>query len=108
PVELTVGTDIIIDTTTDGYDIITLDGDGEIYKCPDSTTATLYDTQAGATFIGYNKDYLIVGVGNVLKDITGSAATVYTHPQANFEWVDSCDGNSCIYVVGGLGDKTVV
>lgn len=108
PVELTVGEDIIIDTCTDGYDIITLDDTGDIYKCPDNTTANLYDSQAGATFIGYNKDYLIVGVGNVLKNITGSEATVYTHPQANFRWVDSCDGNSCIYVVGGVGDKTVV
>jgi len=108
PTDLTVGTNTILDAISDGYDVITLHSDGKVYKSTNATTTALYQTHAGATFIGYNKDYLIVGAGNVLKNITGTAVTVFTHPQATFTWVDSCDGNSCIYALGGSNEKWVI
>jgi hypothetical protein len=63
-----------------------------------------------ASFIAWEKDYLLVGDGNVLKQApkSGGANTVYTHPDSSFRWYSACAGDSCIYVLGRLGDRTVI
>jgi hypothetical protein len=108
PTVLTVTTDVIIDSTYDGNEIVYLDGDGEIFKCPDNTTATSYVTEAGATFVEFVKDYLICGAANLLRDITGTPTTIYTHPITSFRWVDACPGPNAIYVIGSAGDRTTI
>jgi hypothetical protein len=108
PTVLTVTTDTIIDSTYDGNEIVYLDGAGEIFKCPDNTTATSYVTEVGATFVGFVKDYLICGTNNLLRDITGTPTTIYTHPITSFRWVDSCPGPNAIYVIGSAGDRTTI
>jgi len=109
PVSLTVGTTAIIDAVSDGDNVITLhETNGNVYKSLNETTTALYQSHVGATFIGYNKDYLITNEANVLWNITGTPAMIYTHPNTGFRWVDACDGDSAIYVLGGSGDQWVI
>ena len=63
-----------------------------------------------ATFIAWEKDYLMVGDGNILKQApkSGGANTIYTHPDTAFRWYSSAPGNSCIYVLGRIGDTTII
>lgn len=62
------------------------------------------------SFIAWEKDYLLVGDGNILKQApkSGGANTVYTHPDTAFRWYSATGGNSCIYVLGRLGDRTTI
>lgn len=63
------------------------------------------------TFIAWEKDYLIVGEGNILKNSlknTGNAATLYTHPDSTFRWYSAASGNSHIYVLGRLSERTTI
>jgi len=108
PVSLTVTTAKIIDSTYDGNEIVYLDDDGDIWKVPNSASAQFYTAEVGATFVGFNKDYLICGTDNVLRNITGTPVTIYTHPMSDFRWVDSCSGPQAIYVIGSAGDRTTV
>ena len=107
----------IIDIANDGYIVTYLTmgaSDATVYSVdgPAGTPAqwgsAKYSTSA--TFIGWEKDYLLVGDGNVLKQVpkSGGATTVYTHPDTGFRWYSSAAGDSCIYVLGRLGDRTVV
>jgi len=105
---LAAGTDPIIDTTYDGNEIVVLNDSGEIFKCPDETTATLYVTESGATFLAFAKDYLICGTDNTLRDITGTPSTIYTHPIVSFRWTDACSGPRAIYAIGTAGDRTTI
>jgi len=105
---LTAGSNPIIDSTYDGNEIVVLNSSGEIYKCPDETTASLYVTETGATFVAFAKDYLICGTDNLLRDITGSATTIYTHPMSTFRWTAACSGPRAIYAIGTAGDRTTI
>jgi len=97
-----------IDTTYDGNEIVALNASGQIYKCPDETTASLYVTESGATFVAFAKDYLICGTNNTLRDITGTPSTIYTHPITTFRWRDACSGPRSIYAIGFAGDRTTI
>jgi hypothetical protein len=105
---LTAGTAAAIDTTYDGNEIVVLNASGEIYKCPDETTANLYLTETGATFVAFAKDYLICGTNNTLRDITGTPSTIYTHPMSSFRWRAACSGPRAIYAIGSAGDRTTI
>lgn len=112
PATLTVGTSDVISLTYDGDAILTLHSDGKVYRTTNSTTTAQLGATAytGATFISYVKDYLIIGMANVLKNITGGGAgtTIYTSPVTGFRWLDACEGNSAIYLIGGVNEKWVV
>jgi hypothetical protein len=97
----------IIDIADEGYVITTLHADGKIYKTTSTGTSTLFQTLSGATSLEYVKDYLIVGDANVLKDATGAGtpATIYTHPDTSYRWVDYAPGQSAIYALGGIGNR---
>lgn len=109
---LTVGTTDIISVAYDGDAILTLHSDGKVFRSTNTTTTAQLGatTYTGATFIAYVKDYLIVGMANVLKNITGGGAgtAVYTSPITGFTWKGATEGNSSIYLIGGSGDKHVV
>jgi len=99
----------IVSMTYDGDAVITLHADGKVYKSTDNATTSLFGTWAGGTFIAYVKDYLIIGIANVLKNITsGAAVTVYTSPVSGFRWVGACEGLTEIYLCGGAGERSVV
>jgi len=108
PTALTVSSSTIIDSTYDGNEVVYLDSVGDIWKVPNSASALLHVSEPGATFVGFEKDYLICGTDNVLRNITGTPVTVYTHPMSTFRWVDSCSGPQAIYVIGSAGDRTTV
>ncbi len=107
----------IVDIANDGYIVTFLAHDpskSNVYYV-DSPAGTV--TQWGsanytlnATFIAWEKDYLLVGDGNVLKQApkSGGANTVYTHPDSAFRWYSAASGDSCIYVLGRLGDRTTI
>lgn len=107
----------IVDIANDGY-IVTFLAQGATdshvyYVANSSSSPTQWGSasySASATFIGWEKDYLLVGDDNVLKQApkSGGANTIYTHPDPNFRWYSSAAGDSCIYVMGRLGDKTVI
>jgi len=108
PTVLSVSSNSIIDNAYDGNEIVYLDSAGAVWKVPNSASAVVHTTQVGATFVEFTKDYLICGVDNVLRDITGIPTTVYTHPTELFRWVDACSGPNAIYAVGSVGDRTTV
>jgi len=107
----------IVDIANDGYIVTFLAHDASksnVYFV-DNPAATV--TQWGsanyslnATFVAWEKDYLLVGDGNVLKQApkSGGANTVYTHPDSAFRWYSAASGDSCIYVLGRLGDRTTI
>lgn len=108
-----LGPDPIIDIADRGDAVLGLNDQGYIYRLDGpSGTATQYYNSAltGATFIAWEKDYLLCGQANVLKWIkTGNqTTTVYTHPDSSFRWVSACEGPQAIYLLGGYGDKYVV
>jgi hypothetical protein len=111
PAEVTVGTSNIISMTYDGDNVITLAANGDIYYAsgPSASATHLYKSEPNSTFISYVKDYLIVGKGNKLVNITAPVdVDIYTSPVTGFRWVGACEGNTEIYVLGGAGDKHVI
>lgn len=101
----------VVDVARSAPAVTLLYSDGAVLTTagPGATPA-LNGIYASANFIGYEKDYLITGINNVLTDITGGSpgVSVFTHPVAGFRWVSAAAGNSCIYVLGGVADKYVV
>ena len=101
----------IIDIANMGMYVTTLHADGDVYETPGlGGTRITKGNYPNANFIAYEKDFLILGDENVLKNITAGSPgkDIYTAPQANFRWISAASGNSCIYVLGGVGDKFVV
>ena len=103
--------DAIVDVADSGQIVTTLHASGRIYTTDGpSGTPNFGRTYAGANFIQWCKDFLIVGQTNKLYDATstGSGTLLYTHPVSTFRWVEAAAGNSCIYVLGGTADHYVV
>ena len=100
----------IIDIANYGQVVTTLHDDGKVYTTagPGATPVARSGTFSNASFIAWEKDYLLIGDGNVLKDITGTAHTVYTHPLTDYRWNSAAAGNSCIYVLGGVADHYMI
>lgn len=105
--------------TCDGEGVIAALVNGTIVKATSATTLATLATLPGVDFVTYGKDRLVAAAGNVLYDITGvtdgSAVIghdpelkIHQHPLASFTWVDGCDGLNCIYLIGGVGDRSVV
>lgn len=107
----------VIDIANTGAVVTTLHDDGHIYT---STPPSLGSTNTGSeysnkqytsgTFIAWEKDYLLVGDGNVLKWVkTGNQdQIIFTHPDSSFRWYSAASGDSCIYVLGRVQDKTYI
>jgi hypothetical protein len=112
----------VIAITYDGDAVIVLTDTGKVFRLTDSNTSTEVTVTpptgttpsanpiTEATFIAYAKDYLILGVGNQLWDITNPAASkiIYTSPVTGFTWKGACEGNQAVYLIGGVGDKHVI
>jgi len=95
----------IIDIADAGHIITTLHADGKVYKT--NSVSTLFKTLPGAYSVAWEKDYLIINVDNTLNDATGGGAPslIYTHPDDDYRWESYASGQSCIYALGGLGDR---
>jgi hypothetical protein len=107
--------------TYDGEAVLVLTDAGTVFAAKDPTTVAprkvtppaspaVPNAVTEATFIAYVKDYLILGVGNQLWDITDpdKGVLIYTSPVVGFTWKAACEGSSAIYLIGGAGDKHVV
>jgi hypothetical protein len=107
--------------TYDGESVIVLTDTGTLYEAKNPTTVAPRKVTppaspaapnpiAQATFVAYVKDYLILGVGNQLWDITDpdKGVLIYTSPVVGFTWKGACEGANAIYLIGGAGDKHVV
>jgi hypothetical protein len=108
PITLNITSNRIINSTYDGNEVVYLDSVGDIWKAPNSASVVLHKSEPNATFVAFVKDYLITASNNVLKDITGTTATIYTHPTEGFRWYGACEGPNAIYVVGHVGDRTTI
>lgn len=114
-----------ISITYDGDAIIVLTDSGKVYELKNSTTSTERTVTppvdsdpvappninpiTDATFIAYVKDYLLLGVGNQLWNITATQAVlVYTSPVTGFTWKGAAEGANAIYLIGGAGDKSII
>lgn len=62
------------------------------------------------SFIAWEKDYLIVGDGNVLYNAVkaNNPTAIYTHPDTNFRWSSAASGSQFIYAIGSSGDRTSI
>ena len=112
-VTFSAGNDIV-DIANDGLVATALTEDRYIWyvDSPSSTALKWANHQysTDVTFIAWEKDYLIVGDGNVLRNaVKGQNPTaIYTHPDTNFRWYSACSGSQFIYVLGSVGDRTTV
>lgn len=110
---VTLGSLTIIDVAQRADVVLGLNSGGYVYELDSPTgTASLYHNNAltGATFIAWEKDYLLCGQENVLKWVkkANNATTIFTHPDTHFRWVAACEGPQCIYLLGGVGDQWLV
>jgi len=112
--------DKVISVTYDGDAVIALHDGGQVLQYTNSTTVTartvtppvapaVPNPVTDATFVAYVKDYLILGVGNQLWNITATQATlIYQSPVTGFTWKGAAEGLNAIYCIGGSGDKHVI
>jgi hypothetical protein len=99
----------ILSSTQNGRAVYMALSNGTIYQSLPGATPTLFLSLANVSLVAYVKDFLLAVAGNVLNDVTtGTAVVVRTHPIPQFTWVDAAEGLSCIYLLGGVGDKWVV
>ena len=103
-------TGLVYDITTDGEWFYVAHGDSVTAYKNDSGTiaeAATYDAGSGDhTMVLWSKDRLFGNSGNVLYELTsGTPEEVYTHPLADYLWVDGCEGPDATYFLGGIGDK---
>lgn len=104
----------IIDIANDGLVATALTEDRYIwYVDGPSGTPTKwanYQYDTDVSFIAWEKDYLIVGDKNVLRNaIKGqNPAAIYTHPDTAFRWYSACSGSQFIYAIGYVGDRTTI
>ena len=103
----------VVDIANDGHVLTTLHDDGYIYITDGSGgTPAQYSNQqfTNATFIAWEKDFLLVGDEHVLKWVKKSnqSEIIYTHPDTKFRWYSAAEGNSCIYVIGRVGSRTTI
>lgn len=104
----------IIDIANDGLVATVLTADRFIWYVtgPSATPVKWANHQysADVTFISWQKDYLIVGDGNVLRNAIKSTtpATIYTHPDSEFRWYSAASGSLAIYAMGRVGDRTTI
>lgn len=114
-------TEQAISVTYDGDNVIVLYANGVVKEFTNNTTvATRTVTPivgttpsanpvTDATFIAYVKDYLLMGVGNQLWNITATQAVlIYASPVTGFTWKGAAEGANAIYLIGGVGDKHLV
>lgn len=102
--------DTILDLTSDGQNLYVLDDTGNVEQYTawnaHSSFASGLSITANRTLLRYLKGFLVYASGAELSDISGgTAATIYTHPLAGFTWVDACDGDGAVYLIGGQGDR---
>lgn len=118
--ETAYGTTVV----SSGYDIIDIANDGLVatvltddryiwYVDGPAGTPTKWANHqytANVTFIAWEKDYLIVGDGNVLYNAlkSNNPTAIYTHPDTNFRWSGAASGSQFIYAIGTVGDRTTV
>jgi hypothetical protein len=112
-VTFSAGNDIV-DIANDGLVATVLAEDRYIWYVdgPTGTPAKWANHQysTAVTFIAWEKDYLIVGDGNVLKNASkgNNPTTIYTHPDTAFRWNSACSGSQFIYALGSVGDRTTI
>ncbi len=106
------GAGTIIDVAENAAKVTLLYSNGEIWTTAgEGATPVLHSTPgATTTFVGYEKDYMICGIANVMQNISagGAGTPIFTHPVPEFRWVGSASGNSVIYALGGVADRYVV
>lgn len=104
----------IIDIANDGLTPTILTADRYIWfvNGPSGTPTKWANHQytANVTFCEWQKDYLIVGDGNVLYNAikSNNPATIYTHPDTAFRWYSAASGSQFIYAMGNVGDRTTI
>lgn len=106
-----VGSVPVVDVAESAPYVTTLTSDGAVQTTAGSAASpVLVGIWPNANFIAYVKDYMILGQENKLYDITGGSpgVLVFTHPVAAFRWKAATSGNSCIYLIGNVSDRTVV
>lgn len=104
----------IIDIADDGLVATVLTEDRYIWTVagPSATPTKWANHQysANVTFCAWEKDYLIVGDGNVLYNAlkSNNPVAIYTHPDTSFRWYSAAAGSQFIYTLGRVGDKTTI
>lgn len=104
----------IIDIADDGLVPTVLTEDRYIWyvSSPTATPTKWANHQytANVTFCAWEKDYLIVGDGNVLYNAikSNNPTAIYTHPNTSFRWYSAASGSQFIYALGSAGDRTTI
>lgn len=98
---------------SDGQNVYTLGTGGVVRKWTSATASTVFATVSpfvSPGMIRYVKRFIVVATGNTVWDVTGggSGVLVDTMPLTDHRFVDACDGLSCGYLLGGIGDRWAV
>lgn len=100
----------VLDVTSDGSALYTLDTDGNIFRYSGPASGVLVTTvphfNASRAFVSYVKGFIVAAGSQYLYDVTtGTPNLIYQHPLDTFTWIDACDGLAPAYLIGGVGDK---
>lgn len=99
------------DLTSDGFYVYAALGSNGIHRNERGTATTSHFNDLQATLIGYVKGRLMAAKANELFNVTAAGtapAALFTHPNADFEWVGFAPGKNDIYAAGFSGDKSLV
>lgn len=104
----------IIDIADDGLVATVLTEDRYIWYVNNPTATPTkwanHQYTSNVTFCAWEKDYLIVGDGNVLYNAlkSNNPTAIYTHPNTSFRWYSAASGSQFIYALGSAGDRTTI
>jgi hypothetical protein len=104
----------ILDIANDGLVPTVLTADRYIWyvSSPSGTPTKWANHQysANVSFCAWEKDYLLVGDGNVLYNAVKSnnPTVIYTHPNTDFRWNSAASGSQFIYAIGAVGERTTI
>lgn len=104
----------ILDIANDGLTPTVLTADRYIWfvNGPAGTPTKWANHQytTNVTFCEWQKDYLLVGDGNVLYNAlkSNNPTAIYTHPDTAFRWYSAASGSQFIYAMGNVGDRTTI
>lgn len=102
---------------SDGYSVFTSHAASGIYLTNRTIGTTASWITGTVNLVRYVKGRLMAAAGPAVYNVTTSTATagptalpatLLTHGNADFAWVDMCEGTNMIYIAGYSGDKSLI
>lgn len=102
---------------SDGANVYLAYGSSGLYLSSTTTSTAISWITGNCNLVRYLKGRLLVASDNMLYNVTTAVttpgptplpATLLTHPNPSFDWVDMAEGPGMIYFAGFAGDKSLI